>query len=309
MNRLVYDGSVHRRRYLPGLCACALVSLSVTGIAAAGIEDWQVNEVVTSVGGSTAVRYVELFNQPGGCLFSSTRVMVFGADGALLGATTLVPSTTCFGPDSYFVITTPAGAAALGMSADHQGLPALPTDAGQVCFSATSTRYDCTRWGVIEQAVTDLFGSQDDTSAVAPGDGQALARVATTHMVLDDWELAALTPGQVNDGPPWTLPDAGPTPGDAGMPMNDAGTAMSDAGALMDDAGVTPVDAAVPRADAAPRPDARNTRYLDLDPAGGAGCGCGSSRARGAGPGAWLLCLAGLLVVRRRLAGALRTCR
>ena len=52
----------------------ALGMLLAAGPAYAGVEDWQVNEVVTAAGGGTDARYVELRNDPGGCLFPSSRV-------------------------------------------------------------------------------------------------------------------------------------------------------------------------------------------------------------------------------------------
>lgn len=251
----------------------------------AGIEDWQVNEIVTSASGDDEVRYIELYNEVGGCLFASTRVRVYGSGGAIVGTTTLVATTTCYEPGRYFVLASPRADAALGMSADHLGAPALPTDAAQVCFEGTSTRYDCVRWGTIAQPVTDILGFSDATSAAPPPDSQALSRVAVTHVIEDDWQVTSPTPGGPIEDPPWVPVDAGPMP-DASAVV-DAGPGDGDAGAIPD-AGGAP-DAGEMTVDARVSIDAKNERFLDLDPAGGADCSCRVGRRdSGAGGAPWI---------------------
>lgn len=274
-----------------GLAACLLAYLAALAPAWAGIEDWQLNEVVTTAAGDTDVRYIELYNEVGGCFFGTSRIVVYDAAGTAMGSTQLVQTTTCYDPGSYFLLATPQADAALGMTADHLGAPALPTDAGQVCFSSTSTRYDCVRWGTIDTAVTDLLGNTDATSATPPPDSQSLARVLTTHIVSDDWQVLPPTPGDANDGVIWTPPDAGPTP-DAGVALPDAGVAAPDA------APMPTVDASPVAVDAAIDVDAPNLRYLDLAPAGGA-CGCRADAPASGDLGALLLVLA-LLYWRRK---------
>lgn len=271
--------------------------------ALADIQDWQVNEVLASADGNPGIRYIELYNPVGGCLFPSTRVEVFGADGQLLGSAAPVTFTSCVAPNTYYLLATSAAAEFFVTTADYQIVPALPAAAGQVCFASSTTRYDCVRWGTVSQPVVDFFGSEDMSSTVSLADGQALARVDTTHVVAADWMLASPTPRRLNDGTPYTPPDAGPVPDasmgpDAGSP--DAG--LPDAREAGPDSGSLP--------DAAGQPDARDHRFLDLDPVGGAACGCrvspGSS-ARG------LLPLGGLMLllcirVRSRARGLLPAC-
>ncbi len=254
----------------------------------AGVEDWEVNEVVVSAGGDSAVRYVELRNLPGGCLFPTSRVTVLDAAGNAVDTQGLVPGTTCYGPDTYFLIATGGALAFFGVDADVSAAPLLPAAAGQVCFISSTTRYDCVRWGSITTPVVDFFGPTDATSATPPGDGVALERVAVTHVVEFDWTLDEPTPRGPNDGTPWTPPDAGPTP-DAAPPL--------DAEPVFD-AGPPPDAALFP--DAGPPADARNQDFLDLDAQGGAMCSCRGGTTRGEAAGQGLLVLVAALALRRR---------
>ena len=269
--------------------AIATVAGLVSTVAHADLQDWQVNEIVTSAGGDPAVRYIELFNPVGGCFFPSTRIEVYGPDGVLLGAVAPVAATTCYGSGTYYLLATSAAVAAFDTTADFQMVPAVAQSAAQVCFSSSMSRYDCVRWGALSQPVVDLFGAQDTSVAAAPADGVALVRVDTTHIVALDWALQSPTPRGPNDGSPWTPPDAGPTP-DA-RPLPDA-TAPADARPW------PPGDDDAP--DARVRADARNERFLDLDPVGGASCGCRAGGRHdggwlGGGLGGWML-LAGLVL-------------
>ena len=257
----------------------------------AGVEDWEVNEVLVSAGGDSAVRYVELRNLPGGCLFPTSRVSVYDAAGVAIDTQALVPGTTCYGPETYFLLATGAALTYFGTDADVSPAPLLPAAAGQACFISSSTRYDCVRWGEIATPVVDFFGASDTTSATAPGDGVALERVAVTHVVEFDWTLDEPTPRGPNDGTPWTPPDAGPTP-DA-FPLPDA-EPVADAGP-QPDAWLLP--------DAGPPGDARNQDYLDLTAEGGAMCSCRGGGSRGAAAGHVALLAVAVIVLRRRRRG------
>ena len=266
-----------------------LVLLLVSRSAGADVQDWQVNEVLTSAGGDTAVRYVELRNDVGGCLFPSSRIEVFDADGALIGNAAPVAATTCFGPDTYFLFATSGAETVFTTTGDHGIVPALPVTAGQVCFTSSTTRYDCVRYGTINTVIPDFFGASDITTTTAPNDGGALIRILTSHVVVDDWEVNLATPRGPNDGTPWTPPDAGPMPDAAPIP---------DAAPPVD--AQPPTDAYVLR-DAASGEDARGQRYLDVDPVGGADCGCAQSAPTPGGTFILML-VAGLLMRRRRYA-------
>lgn len=252
-------------------------------VAKAGIEAWEMNEVVTSAGGDGAVRYLELANLVGGCLFPTSRVVVYDGAGQVVGSAALVTQATCYGAPTYYLLATSAAVTRFGVAADRQIVPPLPADAGQACFVSSQTRYDCVRWGPVSTALEDFFGIGDDSSAQAAPDGQSLARTDHTNVVSADWSLLSPTPRGPNDGTPWTPPDAGPTP-DAAPPA-DAGP----------DAGARPDAAIIP--DARPVGDASDQRYLDLDPGGGALCSC---RTGGGAPAVLLLLAAIALVGRRR---------
>lgn len=264
-----------------GRLAAWVAVLAAARPAAADVEDWEVNEIVVSAGGNPSAQYMELATPVGGCLFPSSRVEVFDAGGASLGAVGLAASTTCYGAPTYFLVASAGAAAHFGVEADVALNVPLPQSAGQVCFASSATRYDCVRWGPIETAIPDLFGPADQTSAPAPPDGIALARVMTTHVVADDWELAEPTPRAPNDGTPWSPPDAGSVP-DA-SPPGDA-SPPQDAGPLPD-----------ARRSPGASPDARDDRFLDLEAVGGA-----CSSAGGDGGLLVALALAPLFGRRRR---------
>lgn len=249
------------------------------------------SEVLVVAGAAPDIRYIELWNEAGGCLFPTTHVQVFDGGGRLVASVAPVAATTCFDPGTYFLLATSAAAAFFGVAADHQVVPALPANAGQVCVASSGTRYDCVRWGAVTTAVRDFFAPDDASAALAPPRDVSLARVAVTHVVAADWILAAPTPRGVNDGEPYMGPDAGVT-ADAAV--------MADA-APGPDAG-EPVDAGVPDArvfeDARPRPDARGPSFLDLDPVGGASCGSCASGQGNAGLGMIVLMLGVLAALR-----------
>jgi MYXO-CTERM domain-containing protein len=285
----------HRVRAVAALITgwALAAALLPTSRAWAGVQDWQVSEVVTSVAGDPRIRYIELENPVGGCMYPSTRIEVYDASGEPLGQVAPVAATTCFGPDTFYLLATSDAVVFFGTTADHQIVPVIPRDAGQICFASSTTRYDCVRWGAIAQPVYDFYGAADATTAMAPPDGQGLSRIDTTHVVAADWSILSPTPRGPNNGTPWTPPDAGITPDAA---VVDAGP---DAGITPDAAG--PADAALP-VDARERADARNTRFLDLDPVGGATCGCRAGSSDG--PARHLplaaLALLSLVALRRR---------
>jgi uncharacterized protein (TIGR03382 family) len=258
------------------------IVLGAASSAAAGPSAFRLSEVATaSSTGDPAARYVELEASSAGCVFPSTEVVAYGPGGAVVGRAAPFAATTCFAAGTFLLLATPAAQTAFMTGADAALVPALPMGAGQVCLVSSTTRYDCVRWGAVTVPIHDLFAPGDDSSAIAPPGGLALARVGDTGVIADDWRVQTPTPRGPNDGTPWE-------PGDAGV---DAPPAI--------DAGV---DARPPRPDGgggtdAAAPDARSQEFLELDPGGGAACGCGASP--GAGTGA-LLVLAALTLVRRR---------
>jgi MYXO-CTERM domain-containing protein len=269
---------------ITGLFAALLISHSVASNALAGVEDWELSEVHPQSQGDPQLRFVELVNLVGGCLFPSSTLNLYDSDGVLLDIISLATVTTCYGAPTYLLLSTPEAAAYFGVDKDGNLAPELPSS-GQLCFSSSSTHYDCVRWGSVTTPVVDLFGSSDTTTTAVPGDGISLSREQSSHVVIDDWALTSPTPRAPNDGSVWIPPDAGPLP-DA-SPIADAGP-PSDA-ARRSDSGPGP-DA---------RPDAQNTRYLDLDAVGGADCGCQSSRGQG-GVSFLFVFLALVLGARRR---------
>jgi len=278
---VVYLVGMPQGSHLRSLGLRLALFLGLSSSAYAGVEDWQLSEIYQEQS-APGRRFVELSNLEGGCLFPSSTLDLYDAEGQLLSIIALTQTTTCFGAPTYLLLTTPASATFFEVGRDGPLLTSLPA-AGQLCFASSQTTYDCVRWGAIGTAIVDLFGAGDESTASVSPD-IALSRTATTHAVVVDWQERAPSPRQPNDGTVWIPPDAGPMP-DAGQ--------TADAG--------TPADAAI-RVDSGPRPDAqgeidRNDRYLDLDPVGGASCSCQSGGQEGGSLAAALLLL---LFCRRR---------
>ena len=265
-----------------------VVCLLLPGVAVAGVEDWRVNEVVPADDGDSDFRYIELYAPPSlvadNCLFPTSRIEVFDAAGGSVGAVALTPSTVCYAGDTYFLLATIDAATHWGVPRDASLTATIPAGAGQVCFASSATRYDCTRWGAITSAVTDLTDPEDTTAAPAIPDGQALSRRSDTGIVEDDFVLQAPTPRQPNDGTVWYPPDAG---------IPDAAVIID---AVTEDARIF--------ADAPPRPmiDARpnDPNWFLADPGGGAYCTCRVGRS---GRPAWAPLLLGALVLLRKRRG------
>jgi len=238
-----------------------LALIALAGVAHAGPAEWELSEVQRAgPGGDAVIRFVEVHAASAGCWFPTTQVVVYDGGGTVLDAVAPFASTTCFGDDTYLVLATTGAEALYGVTATSNQVPVISTSARQICFRSTATIYDCVRWGGQSVVIHDLFGPDDDSNTSSPPDGGAIARIASSHVVSDDWIAAEPTPGGPNDGTPIEVPDAGPTP-DAAGPPSDAEIAP-DAGPAPD---ANPVE---------PAPDARNDLFLDLDPGGGAGCGC-----------------------------------
>jgi hypothetical protein len=259
-----------------------LVVLCGAGTAAAGPSALRLSELATaSATGDPAARYIELESVAEACVFPSTEVVVFDAAGNPLGRSSPFTMARCFPAGHFLVLATPQAQAAFNITgADSALVPALPRTAGQLCLVSSTTRYDCVRWGNVTVPVHDLFGTNDDTSALSPPGGLALARVADDEVIATDWRVQTPTPRGPNDGTPWDPLDAGV---DA-PPMIDAA-----------------VDARPPRPDGGSRVDAAVVdgppqTFLDLDPAGGAACGCRT----GVSPGGALPLAALALLFRRR---------
>ena len=265
----------------------------VPGLASAGVEDWRVNEVVPSAAGTSDFRFVELYAPPSdfadSCLFPTSRVEVYDADGTFLGAAAPVATTRCYGGDTYFLLAPAEAAEHYGVARDAALNVLLPA-AGQLCFASSTTRYDCVRWGTIVAPVADLYDPEDATSAPGIPDGVALARRSDTGVVADDFFLTGPTPRQPNDGSVWLPPDAGPLPDAAGPP----------------DGGPLPDAPDLPDAPPRTHPDARaeDPAWFLADPGGGAVCTCRVGVPRGGdrgGGAAALVPLAVLLRKRRRM--------
>jgi hypothetical protein len=262
------------------------VGLLGAGEAGAALADFRVNEVFAGATDAPGAWFIELHVPEGtlaNCLFPTTRIEVFDAAGALVGAVAPFSTTECFVAGSYFLFATQEATALFGVARDARLDVAIPRAAGQVCLASSQTRYDCARWGPIDEPVVYLRNTDDESAAAGPiPPGVALARVADTGVVAADFVLQTPpTPRQPNDGTIWVPPDGGlPPPPDAGVP---------------DAAPDAREDFTRPDAPPIPRPDANlgDPDFLSADPGGGATLSCAAG-ARA--PAVSLLALVAALV-------------
>ncbi len=235
-----------------------------------GVEDWRINEVVVSVGGDPNIRFVELYVPPtpaaDNCFFSTTQLELLNAAGEQVGSVVPYPSEIrCFPGNTYFIFATAEASEHFGRSRDKPLTFEIPPGAAQICLKSSAIRYDCVRWGSISNKIHDLNGPSDNSSAMPPPDGSALARRFDTNVISFDFRLQAPTMRQPNDGTTWIPPDAGP-PIDADV-RPDADTTD-----------------APPRPDGSfPGPDARigEPPWYSADPGGGPAISCGVGSAGG----------------------------
>ena len=277
---LEYRSSVRAR-----LAIVVAAGLAWTRPARAELADVRISEVSPGADGDPNTAFVELaIPASGACLFPTTRLELFAADGTGLGASALVDTATCLGGPAWLLLTSPDGATHWGVGRDGGLTLALPRAAGQLCLVSTATRYDCVRWGPVTAVIPDFDSSTDMTSAAPLAFDSGLARNGDTGVVADDFALAAPTPRAPNDGSIFIPPDASLLP-DAPPPPD-----------------ASPFDAA-PLPDAAPlldatRPDARtNPPWLLADPGVG---GCSISHRPPHASRLTPLALAPLLLLYRR---------
>lgn len=231
------------------------------------LADVRVSEVSPGAGGDPNLAYVELaIPASGACVFPTTQLEVYAADGTGLGASPLVDTATCIDGPASLLLTSPDGAAHWGVGRDGGLTLAIPRAAGQLCVVSTATRYDCVRWGAVTTPLPDFDSSTDTTSAASLAFDSGLARTADTGVVVDDFTLATPTPRAPNDGSIFIPPDASLLP-DAPLPPD-----------------ASPFDA-MPRPDAPPLPDATradartNPPWLLADPGVGQGCSITTARS------------------------------
>jgi hypothetical protein len=133
-----------------------------------------VNEVATSLGGSTANQYVELldpFDEP---FLVGYRLNVYDATGVSVGNQPLGSGMQIVDGGTPMLIG--KGSVA---NVDQSLTINLPTTAGQACFERNDTSIIyCLRWGTITNPVGGIA-----TSGPAPGDGQSLERCSSGGVV------------------------------------------------------------------------------------------------------------------------------
>lgn len=163
------------------------LTLVLAAPASASFHLATVNEVMTSTGGDTGKRFVEMLDTAGEPFpvgFGPYKLISYDQAGAVQGSQTL--STPL--PTTPFLVSTPAADVALGATGDQVLTIPLPQASGAVCFAhgATDEKVNCMAWGAFSGS-----GFPGVTGA-APADGQSLQSCPSGTVV------AAPTPKTAN---------------------------------------------------------------------------------------------------------------
>ena len=200
------------------LLALGLLALAPTSATAAD-HLMKVNEVMTSSGGDPTAQFVELLDTSAETFPSGPyRVVVYDAAGTRLGHTEITPFHT--------VPMLIASNAATMPTRDAELVTALPTTAGQVCFTsmgATENRIHCLTYGCVTTFVSGVRAH-----GAAPPDGQSLQRQADGTATLGTptpkaanvagTAAVACPGGSPSPPPPGPPPPVGPPPADTVKP-------------------------------------------------------------------------------------------
>lgn len=117
--------SLHIARPNACLCTAALASLAALAVsiigpnnALAGVEDWELSEVHPQSDGDPQLRFVELVDYSGGCLFPTSTLDLYDSQGTLVDILSLALVTTCFGAPTYLLLATTQAANYFGVDRD-----------------------------------------------------------------------------------------------------------------------------------------------------------------------------------------------
>nr|MDQ4042137.1 hypothetical protein [Actinomycetota bacterium] len=148
------------------ILATLLAFLLLAAPAGALDHRMTVNEVATSLGGSTGNQFVELLDQADEPFPFGYRLAVYDSAGVSVGNQSLGSGMAVVDGGAPMLIARGNVGAT-----PHAALTiTLPTSAGQACFERVNgDRIHCLRWGTIANAVGALAAS-----GPAPGDGQSL---------------------------------------------------------------------------------------------------------------------------------------
>ena len=177
----------------------AILALPVAS-AQATFHMQNANEVMLkSATGDAGVQFVELYDAGGSeetfaPTFGPFNLVVYDPAGHKLGSQQLSGSgmASASSANRQYLISTAAADSALAVTGDEKLAVALPTGAGQACYTAMGeTAYSCITWGCITTAVM-TSGTGSFPGAVPP-DGQSAQRQGDNSV-----QLAAPTPKAPN---------------------------------------------------------------------------------------------------------------
>jgi hypothetical protein len=166
-----------------------VITMTLPAVARASEHMMVVNEVMRSASGDATAQLVELWdtgNEPFPAAAYS--LDIFDADATKLGRVNTPGIMGGSGPQ-YYVISTPAANAALGITGDAPLTVTLPRD-GQACFIGANERLvHCVAWGCVRTKITPAT-----PLGASPGDGASLQRTPNGAILT----VAAPTPGGAN---------------------------------------------------------------------------------------------------------------
>lgn len=215
------------RHRLPVALAAALLLAPAPAVAVFHFA--QIERVMTGLGGTTDVQYVEIrMNASGQNLVKDNKLVAFAADGSFDHVVLVVPANVTSGNGRPWIMASAAFEAASGIEPDFvfdstEG-NGLPPESGMVCWGKPGDETDPDDPDMIDCVSYGNYTGPPNGHTSAPSTttpfGHGLVRVASTHSSADDFacedpalprnnvpesgEIAATTPcdggGQCGDG-------------------------------------------------------------------------------------------------------------
>jgi len=189
------------RRHATTAAAATTLVISLATPAAASFHFASISEVLTSLGGSSDVQFVEIVqNAPGQQFISGTKINVFDAQGEFVATVLTVDRNVSGGAGRPWLAGTASFSATASLPVDFviaEG--SLPTGGGMICWGMPGNSptpvgcpgsgfpyVDCIAYGTYSGPANSCIGQP---TPLAP-DGHSLRRTSATGSNLADFECA-----------------------------------------------------------------------------------------------------------------------
>jgi hypothetical protein len=237
------------RRVLTTLGVALIVTVSSPGLAGATFHLAEIDELMVSYDGDSAVQFVEIVMKAAGQQFvDGTKLSAFDADGNFTGVVLTVGGDVAGGNGRSWIMGTAAFEATSGLAPDFVFAPGLPTDAGMVCWGLPlqetdpADYVDCVSYGDYSGPANVHTASP---SRVLP-EGHSLQRIDDLNVSAADFVCADPAGPENNAGETASMPATTPCPSASTTTTSTTSTTLvggSTCGDGTGDASVTASDA------------------------------------------------------------------